>query len=125
MRPTRGAAGAVAVIDHAARALRFCGVGNISGAVHAMGRRQGMVSHSGTLGHEARKVQPFEYVWPEGAVLVMHSDGIGTHWDLGRYPGLLSRHPALVAGVLYRDHRRDRDDASVVAVRDPAGGPPA
>jgi hypothetical protein len=47
----------------------------------------------------------------------MHSDGIATHWDLGSYPGLARRHPALVAGVLYRDHARRRDDATVVVVR--------
>jgi hypothetical protein len=122
LRPTRGAAAAVAVIDHPTRTLRFAGVGNISGTILAVGRRQGLVSHSGTLGHEVRKVQPFEYVWPEGAVLVMHSDGLGTQWDAARYPGLLARHPALAAGVLYRDFRRERDDVSVVAVRDASGG---
>jgi anti-sigma regulatory factor (Ser/Thr protein kinase) len=125
LRPTRGAAAAVAVIDHPARTLRFAGIGNISGTILAMGRRQGLVSHSGTLGHGVRKVQTFEYVWPAGAVLVMHSDGLGTHWDLGRYPGLAARHPALAAGVLYRDFRRERDDVGVVAVRDAAQGPAA
>jgi hypothetical protein len=121
LRPTRGAAAAVAVIDHAARTLRFAGVGNISGVVFALGRRQGLVSHSGTLGHEVRKVQSFEYVWPAGAVLVMHSDGLGSQWNLARYPGLSMRHPALVAGVLYRDFRRERDDSTVVCLREAEG----
>ncbi len=125
LRPTRGAAAAVAVIEHPARTLRFAGVGNIAGTILAMGRRQGLVSYSGTLGHEVRKVQPFEYVWPAGAVLVMHSDGLGTQWDLGRYPGLATRHPALMAGVLYRDFRRERDDVGVVAIRDATEGPAA
>jgi hypothetical protein len=123
LRPTRGAAAAVAVIDHPARTLRYAGVGNISGVVLALGRRQGLVSHSGTLGHDARKVQSFEYVWPAGALLVMHSDGLASQWDLGRYPGLSARHPALAAGVLYRDYRRDRDDVGVVCLRE-AGGTP-
>jgi hypothetical protein len=33
-----------------------------------------------------------------------------------QYPGLITRHPALVAGMLYRDFRRGRDDVTVVAV---------
>jgi anti-sigma regulatory factor (Ser/Thr protein kinase) len=118
LRPTRGGAAAVAVIDHAVRALRFAGVGNISGTVLALGRRQGLVSLSGTLGHSVRKVQTFEYVWPAGAVLVLHSDGLSSQWDLSRYPGLVARHPALIAGVVHRDHWRGRDDATVLVARD-------
>jgi hypothetical protein len=34
-----------------------------------------------------------------------------------RYPGLPGHHPILVAGVLYRDWSRGRDDVTVVAAR--------
>jgi anti-sigma regulatory factor (Ser/Thr protein kinase) len=122
LRPTRGGAAIVAVIDHANRVLRFAGIGNIAGVIIAMGRRQGLVSLSGTLGHSVRKVQTFEYAWPVGATLVLHSDGLGSQWDLTRYPGLAARHPALAAGVLYRDFRRERDDVTVLVVRDVDGG---
>ena len=121
LRPTRGAAGAVAVIDFTTRILTFAGVGNIAGAIIGPTGRQGLVSLSGTLGHEVRKVRAFDYPWPPGATLVMHSDGLGTQWDIGRYPGLATRHPALVAGILYRDFRRVRDDVTVVVVRAPEG----
>ena len=50
----------------------------------------------------------------------MHSDGLGTRWDLAKYPGLAARHTALIAGVLYRDFQRGRDDATVVVLRDTA-----
>jgi hypothetical protein len=68
-----------------------------------------------------RKVQEFAFPWPRGALLVMHSDGLGTQWDLGTYPGLTSRHPALIAAVLYRDYDRARDDVSVVVIRNRGG----
>ena len=77
-----------------------------------------MVSHNGTVGHAVRKVQEFVYPWQPGSLLVMHSDGLGTHWQLGRYPGLASRHPGVVAGVLYRDFRRERDDVTVLVASD-------
>ena len=44
---------------------------------------------------------------PERGVLVMHSDGLTSRWSLDAYQGLLSRHPALIAGVLYRDFSGD------------------
>jgi hypothetical protein len=50
-------------------------------------------------------------------MVLLHSDGVATRWDIAAYPGLIAQHPALVAGVLLRDHRRSRDDASVVAMR--------
>ena len=45
----------------------------------------------------------------------MHSDGLTARWDLRAYPALARRHPGLVAGVLYRDFNRGRDDATVLA----------
>lgn len=121
LRPTRGAAAAVAVLDRASGALSYAGIGNIVAAVIGSSGRQGLVSLSGTLGHEVRKIQAFEYKWLAGGTLVMHSDGLGTQWDLGRYPGLATRHAALIAATLFRDSRRERDDATVVVVR-AAGG---
>jgi anti-sigma regulatory factor (Ser/Thr protein kinase) len=118
LRPTRGAAAAVAVIERVTRTLRFAGVGNIGGTILGPARRQGLVCVSGTLGHELRKVQSFDYPWPDGGQLILFSDGLGSQWDLARYPGLAGRHPAVIAGVLYRDFCRGRDDVTVLAVRD-------
>jgi len=120
LRPTRGAAGAVLELDHRERAARFAGIGNISGSIHAKGDSRSMVSHHGVLGHSVRKVQEFAYPWPRLAQVVLHTDGIGTHWDLSRYPGLESRRPVLIAAALYRDFSRRRDDATVVALREVA-----
>jgi anti-sigma regulatory factor (Ser/Thr protein kinase) len=118
LRPTRGAALGVAELDLAAGGeVRFVGVGNIAGAAVAPGGDRHFVSHSGIVGHEMRRVQEFTYPWGRDALLVLHSDGLATRWDLSAYPGLVSRHPALVAGVLYRDFVRGRDDVTVVVVR--------
>ena len=78
------------------------------------------MSHHGTVGHDVRRVQEFTYPWPAGATLVMHSDGLTSHWTFDRYPGLAARHPMLIAGVLYRDFRRGRDDTTVVVLREVA-----
>ena len=67
-----------------------------------------------------RRVQEFTYPWPPGAILVLHSDGLLSHWTLDRHPGLAARHPMLLAGILYRDFRRGRDDTTVVVAREPS-----
>jgi hypothetical protein len=117
LRATRGAAMAVAQLDFGNDELRFAGIGNISGCIIDGAARKQMVSHNGIVGHNMRKVQEFAYPCPPGALIVLHSDGIGTGWDLASYPGLSSCNPALVAAVLLRDFARARDDASVLVVR--------
>jgi anti-sigma regulatory factor (Ser/Thr protein kinase) len=117
LRSTRGAAVAVAALDPNLKEIRYAGVGNIAGSVVSATESRSMVSHNGTAGHELRKIQEFQYQWPAGALVIMHSDGLQTHWRLDRYPGLAARDPALIAGILYRDFSRGRDDLTVVAVR--------
>jgi hypothetical protein len=92
-------------------------VGNISAVVLNGGGSRSLVSHSGTLGMMTPKIQEFRSHWPADALLVLHSDGLQSRWDLSPYPGLLSRHPAVIGGALLRDFRRQRDDASVVVVK--------
>lgn len=117
LRHTRGGAVAVARIDPASATVAFAGLGNIAAAVVGGGTVRRMVSHNGTAGHNARKVQAFDYPCGPDALLVMHTDGVSTGWALEAYPGLQRMHPLLVAGVLYRDFARGRDDATVVAAR--------
>jgi anti-sigma regulatory factor (Ser/Thr protein kinase) len=117
MRSTRGAAVAIAVIDRPGRQIRFAGVGNLSAVLVTGDKTRGLVSHNGTIGYQMRKAQEFVYPWESGALLVMHSDGLASHWTLERYPGLFRQDPALVAAVLYRDHARGRDDVSVLVCR--------
>jgi anti-sigma regulatory factor (Ser/Thr protein kinase) len=119
LAPTRGAAVAVAKIstDRAG----FAGVGNIACRIEAGELRRQLVSHNGTLGHMMRRVQQFDFPLPTGALLILHSDGLATHWNLADYPGLAGRHPGVIAGVLYRDHERGRDDVTVLVVRNGGG----
>jgi hypothetical protein len=114
---TRGAAGACALLDTARAKIAYAGVGNIAGTVMTAARSRGMVSHNGTLGMQLLRSQQFEYDWPGDACVVMHSDGLSARWSVGSYPGLFMRHPAVIAAVLYRDHGRQRDDATVLVVK--------
>jgi len=117
LRGTRGASVAVASVDRRAGTLAFAGIGNVAGSViSAAGSRQ-LVSMNGTAGHVVQRINEFIYPWTPGALLVLHSDGLGSRWSLDRYPGLTDHHPALVAGVLFRDFNRRTDDVTVLVAR--------
>jgi anti-sigma regulatory factor (Ser/Thr protein kinase) len=126
IRGTRGAALAIARLNLAKREVRYAGVGNICSVVvdRTTGETTSMVSHNGTVGYIIRKIHSYDYSWTEKSLLLMHSDGLGTHWNLDRYPGIWQRHPSLVAGLLYRDHKRGRDDVTILAARPRIGGRP-
>jgi len=117
MTQTRGGAVAVAQIAHGSATVRYGGIGNISGALIHEGASRGLFSHNGTVGAQIRNLRELEYPCLPGTLLVMHSDGVATRWNLADYPGLVTCHPAVVAAVLYRDFRRSRDDATVLVAR--------
>lgn len=121
LRRTRGASVAVLAIRDGENTLRFVGVGNLSGSIVQHSQSRGLVSLPGTVGHQCPKLQEFVYTWPAEATLILHSDGLSARWHLSAYSGLLSRHPSVIAGTLYRDFRRERDDVTVLVLREAAG----
>ena len=117
LKKTRGAAFGLAKIDKEKRLLTFAGVGNISTSVVAPGSSRSLASHNGTLGQNMERVQEFNVPWETNSVLVMHSDGLATRWDLSRYPGIWSKNPSMIAAVLHRDFYRGRDDVTVLVAK--------
>jgi anti-sigma regulatory factor (Ser/Thr protein kinase) len=112
LRGTRGAAVAVASVDQAGSKVRYAGIGNIGGVLAGVGKPLLMISHNGTAGYHSPRLQEFSYPLPEEALIVLHSDGLHTSWNLDGYPGLRRCDPSLIAGVLYRDFTRHRDSTS-------------
>jgi len=117
LKKTRGAVAAIAEIRPREGTLVYAGVGNIAAVVLSRGTSRSLVSHNGTLGVATSKIQEFKSEWPSDGVLVVHSDGLQSRWDLSPYAGLLARHAAVIGGALLRDFRRQRDDASVLVVK--------
>jgi anti-sigma regulatory factor (Ser/Thr protein kinase)/serine/threonine protein phosphatase PrpC len=117
LRKTRGAVAAIAEIRPKEKSLVYAGIGNISAVLLGAGKSRSLVSHNGTLGMTTSRFQEFQVDWSPDSVLVLHSDGLQSRWDLLSYAGLIAKHPAVIAGALLRDFRRQRDDASVVVVK--------
>jgi anti-sigma regulatory factor (Ser/Thr protein kinase) len=117
LRPTRGGAVGMAVVDLDRNITTYAGIGNIGGSLVTGNERRSFVSQNGTAGHVARRLQEFSYPIAGQSTIVMQSDGLGTQWNPADYPGLWRRDPAIVAGVLYRDFTRRRDDVTVLVGR--------
>ena len=117
LKKTRGAAAAIAYVNQERQSLCFAGLGNISATVATAQSSRGIASHNGTLGHQIHRMQEFNLPWDQESVLIMHSDGLSSRWDLSESRGIWSRHPSLIASVLYRDFAKEKDDVTVLVAR--------
>jgi len=120
LRASRGAAVAVMRHERASGEITFAGVGNIAACVWepGSGARRAMVSQNGIVGHTAAlRKQEYRYAWPAGALLIAHSDGLESQWELSAFPGLAACPASIIAAVLHREHSRRRDDVVVLVVR--------
>lgn len=118
LRSTRGAVVGIAAVNLTDQTVNYVGVGNIAGGLYGNQQHKNFVSYNGTIGHEVRKIQAFPSDWIPNGLLILHSDGLGSQWRLDRYPGLQYQHPSLIAGILYRDFNRGRDDVTIVVARE-------
>jgi anti-sigma regulatory factor (Ser/Thr protein kinase) len=116
MRGSRGGAAALAGFDGNTGTLRFTGIGNIGATLIGDDKPRGIPSHPGIVGLQYRKVAPIDYGDCTGQLLIMFSDGLQSRWNLRDYPGLMYRHPAIIAAVLHRDFCRGRDDVTVLVM---------
>jgi hypothetical protein len=114
LRASRGAAVAVAEILPSMEVVHYAGLGNIAARIHGGESSRTLLSSDGTVGVRSRSTRQTTYPWPGDPMVILHTDGLSARWSLDDYPALHRRHPVLIAGVLYRDHRRERDDATVV-----------
>jgi anti-sigma regulatory factor (Ser/Thr protein kinase)/serine/threonine protein phosphatase PrpC len=117
LRATRGAVMGAVVLDHARQAFTYAGVGNVEVRVLGASDPARPIPTNGTLGARLSQVRVWPHRWDEGTTLVIASDGISATWDAAAYPGLTTRSPQLLAGVLLRDFSRNSDDATVLVYR--------
>lgn len=117
LRTTRGAAAIVMEIDWDRRQLLAAGIGNLVAAIVEGSTVKRIPSYNGIVGHATPRIRELSYAITPAAAVVFHSDGLTTAWQPERYPGLMQHPCATIAGVLYRDCKRGRDDSLVVALR--------
>jgi hypothetical protein len=119
LKNTRGAAVTIVDIDKMQSTVQFSGIGNINGIIITNQANHHLLSTDGIVGVTPMATHPkeFTYSCSYPALCILHSDGLTTRWALSKYPGLSSRHPAIIAGVLYRDFARGNDDTTLLVLQ--------
>ena len=115
MNGTRG--GAVGIVRIDGQQARFAGLGNVAASIVSGGKRKSMASVPGIAGHQARVIRQFEYEVSPGSAVILHSDGVSSHWEAAALPGIEARDPLLIAAVLLAEAGSHRDDAGVLVLK--------
>lgn len=115
-RSTRGVVIGLARIAAPAK-LSFVGVGNVEAYIIGDGRSIATISQRGIVGSRMPVSTVTEYPWGPGHLLVMHSDGVKSHWQWNDFPGLIQEGAQFIAHRLLSTLARPEDDATVLIVK--------
>ena len=114
-KKSRGLVATVAVADFSEARWTICGVGNISTRIYTGLQAKTYTPYNGILGHNVPRtmsstVAPLE----RHQVLVMHSDGLRTRWNLNELLSIMKHSPGIIASSIYKESLRGTDDALIL-----------
>jgi anti-sigma regulatory factor (Ser/Thr protein kinase) len=116
-RGTRGVVMALARFDWAIGRVAVASVGNVELRVFPSSRGLDFPVRRGVLGLNAPPALVNERPWKPQTMMVMHSDGLRTHWRWDEFPDLTEMDASSAAERLLRGLMRGSDDATVLVVR--------
>ena len=129
-RTTRGVVMAVAKFDFGSESqaptrpvapgqvtFSYGNIGNIEARLVGNRNPFNIVLRRGILGKNAPSVYPTTHQWEHGSTMVIHSDGLGSHWSWKDFPELPAQSATIAAQRLLRNLARDTDDATVVVIK--------
>ena len=111
-----GVVAAACRFDAATGTLLYAGVGNI--ALRLSGKQTAsLVTADGVLGYGAVHAGEKEQQLTTGTTLIMHSDGISTHFDILECPGILYKSAEAISAELLDRFGMKNDDASCIVMK--------
>jgi phosphoserine phosphatase RsbX len=113
---TIGAAAAIATLQPDGRVGQYIGVGNTVARIFGRNERR-LVSVDGIVGQPHASPRVVEFTLGVDDVLVLHTDGISSRFDVANYPQLVSEHVETSARELIKRFGRNYDDAACIVAR--------
>ena len=116
VKKSRGLVGTIAVVDFKSEVWNICGVGNISTRIYDGLENKTYTPYNGIIGHNIpRTLNTTTVPYKKHQIIVMHSDGLRTRWNLNEMTSILKQHSGVIASALYKENLRGTDDASILA----------
>jgi len=118
-RACRGTRGVVMSLARFSRSTSFewASVGNVEVRALSGGKKIPFLLKRGILGVDDARAHVQSLEWDPSWTLVLHTDGLRTHWQWSDFPGLETQHPRVIATKLMKELASGNDDATVLVVR--------
>ena len=115
LRQTRGTAASFVKIYRNENKMEHLGIGNIQTRIYGLKHEAKIFSFNGTLGVIYEKPHISEYIFEEGCILILTSDGIKSNYQAE--PELLRKSPQEIGHEILKNFSKEYDDASVIVVK--------
>ena len=116
-RATRGCVMALARIDWGGEWLEFASIGNIEARVIGEASPYNFNVRRGIIGLNAPEPKVTRHPWADRSLLLLHSDGLATHWSWDDFPELIDHSANQIARHLLGKLAKDIDDATALVVK--------
>jgi len=116
-RATRGVVMALARFDWGQNRMIFASVGNVEVRVFPRSEPFHFVVRRGVIGLNAPSATATQHSWPTDHMLVLHSDGLTSHWSWKDFSSLIGQPAPVLAQELLRALAKAEDDATVIVVK--------
>jgi anti-sigma regulatory factor (Ser/Thr protein kinase) len=115
VKKSRGLVATVATVDYHTQTWNICGIGNINTRIYMGIENKTYTPFNGILGlNIPRTLNSTTVPYLKHQVLVMHSDGLKTRWNLNELISIIKQNPGIIASSLYKDNIRGTDDAIIL-----------
>lgn len=115
VKKTRGLVATIASVDYKAEVWNICGIGNINTRIYTGLENKTYTAYNGIIGHNIPRtlnstIVPFK----KHQIIVMHSDGLRTRWNLNDLTSIFKQSPGIIAASLFKENIRGTDDATIL-----------
>ncbi|KFF02695.1 SpoIIE family protein phosphatase [Flavobacterium reichenbachii] len=115
VKKTRGLVATVAVVDYKAQTWNICGIGNINTRIYRGLENKTYTPYNGIIGlNVPRTISSTIVPYLKHQIIIMHSDGLRTRWNLNDMMSIIKQSPGVIAASLYKDNLRGTDDATIL-----------
>ncbi|KAF2517117.1 SpoIIE family protein phosphatase [Flavobacterium foetidum] len=115
VKKTRGLVASIACVDYKTQTWNICGIGNINTRIYRGLENKTYTPYNGIIGlNIPRTMKSTTVPYLKHQIIIMHSDGLRTRWNLNEMMSIIKQDPGVIAASLYKDNIRGTDDATVL-----------
>ncbi|GAA3784521.1 ATP-binding protein [Flavobacterium ginsengiterrae] len=115
VKKSRGLVATIASVDYKTEVWNICGIGNINTRIYNGLENKTYTPYNGIIGHNIPRTLNNTIVpYKKHQIIIMHSDGLRTRWNLNELTSIVKQSPGIIASSLYKENIRGTDDATIL-----------